>query len=225
MTDRTLEETMSLYERGLLTEGKAQMTLDDLVRGMDRVTPISKTRADTSNYRYSDVKMTPMAGVRSVQYDTDVHSLNSNKRYHTAIFFYDVDVKNKQKASYNDSPVRVSCSCPDYLYTYMAWNVLNNCHARRPLKIPTPKGTGVPNRNTPTRIPGCCKHITSFAKLLLDSGQITQRLQVPKAPAAAARPYTPNPSRDTPVSPARGAPGAVSKTGPAAAPDPGQRSG
>lgn len=213
-------DIMVLYERGLLVEGKAALTLDDLVRGMDRVTPISKTRADTANYRYSDVKVTPMAGIRSYQYDADVHSLNSDRRYHVAIFFFDCDVQAKQKPAYNDSPVRVSCSCPDYLFTYMRWNVLNNCHARRPLKIPVPKGTGVPNRNTPSKIPGCCKHITSFAKLLLDSGRITQRLQVPqKVQQQPARPdaFRPNPTRDTPVSPARGAPGSVSATGPAAA--------
>lgn len=220
MSEPLDEDIMVLYEKGLLVEGKAALTLDDLVRGMDRVTPISKTRADTSNYRYSDVKVTPMAGIRSYQYDADVWSLNSDKHYHVAIFFFDCDVQAKQKPAYNDSPIRVSCSCPDYLYTYMRWNVINNCHARRPLKIPTPKGTGVPNRNTGSKIPGCCKHITSFAKLLLDSGRITQRLQVPqRVKDRPTKPdaFKPNPNRDTPVSPTRGAPGSVSQTGPAAA--------
>jgi hypothetical protein len=213
MDEKYVDEVMRQYAAGTLVEAKAALTMDDLIRGMDRVTPISKTRADTSNYRYSDVKVTPMQGIRSYQYDTDIHSLNSDKRYHVAVFFFDCDVKEKQKAAYNDSPVRVSCSCPDYLYTYMRWNVVNNCHARRPLKIPTPKGTGVPNRNTGSQIPGCCKHITSFVKLLLDSGQITQRLQ----PVKTTRPVAqPNPNRDTPVSPTRGAPGSVSRTGPAA---------
>lgn len=74
--------------------------------------------------------------------------------------------------SIGSKAVLVSCSCPDYMYTF--YNPLKEQHYGKPPVFPPAKGmVGVP-RN-PGNVAGVCKHIRSLAEHLKDTGFFEQK--------------------------------------------------
>lgn len=67
---------------------------------------------------------------------------------------------------------RVSCSCQDYIFTYMRPNAEADLHWGELVKLPKPSGTGAP-RN-PEHKTGCCRHIFMLREALLQLGHIKQ---------------------------------------------------
>jgi hypothetical protein len=155
------------YKR-VLNEAQGK-TFNELVGNSERVTQTVLSKTDPYTYRFENLKVVPMAGLKYVEYDTTTYNKDSGNHYLTSMFFYNVDVKTGEKPNLNSSPVRVYCSCKSYYFYWWYANKLSGCHARRPLKAyvrktpPPPEGRDYKN---PQNLAGMCKHLIAFGNYL-----------------------------------------------------------
>lgn len=68
--------------------------------------------------------------------------------------------------------VEVSCTCPDYYFTWWAWNYEKGSHMGDPMPPYKRKTVHLPERN-PAHIPGACKHILGVMNFAMRKGWMT----------------------------------------------------
>ena len=130
---------------------------------------------DITEGRFDRADMVSFRRVRTISFDamnfllcTSI-AIGEEDYYKTLIAFYDLSYTGYglSKPSEIDTPVRVSCSCPDFYFTFSEWNYEENSLYGRRRKKYTRKTFDRPERNI-YHIPGLCKHLVNLKQILLD---------------------------------------------------------
>jgi hypothetical protein len=151
-----------------LGDAKARKTLRQLADMTNAVLPSASGKSDSYNYVFSELKWTPMLGVKSIQTSIHCRNKDTGRTYRCVVDVYDVvpDVT----PSYSANAVRVSCSCEAYYFYFAKPNEKADAHARSRVKPykPVPLQPGQKRRGplNPAQIPGMCKHLLAYSALL-----------------------------------------------------------
>jgi hypothetical protein len=157
-----------------LGEAKASKSLRSLADTTNAVLPSVTGKSDPYNYVFSELKWTPMLGVKSIQSSVHCRNKDTGRTYRCVVDVYDVDPA--KTPSYSSNPARVACSCEAYYFYFAKPNEKADAHARARVKAykPVPLVPGQKRRGplNPAQIPGMCKHLLAYAELLRDSNYL-----------------------------------------------------
>ena len=153
------------------------MTLYDLMKSTSRMRNVSATpNVELRGLKLRYVDYSKSLLVEALAYGTSVYQLSIRfldiELSDTGIIVPTETKKIKVKIelpSYRKTHVKVSCSCPDYLYTFGLWNDLKGAHDRSKRKKFPPPGKGLRPPRNPKGFPGLCKHLVNLTETLMNS--------------------------------------------------------
>lgn len=125
------------------------LTMKEILRGVDSKRVAQATKVEFDKYRTGTSRTTRLAKAIAQTYTAG----QSSVKYATAITMLN-----------NKGGVKLSCSCPDFIYT---WE--RALHKKGSADIRYSTGDDPDTRN-PSHTPGCCKHcVALYQKALADN--------------------------------------------------------
>lgn len=175
-------------------------TINKLIQSSAR---LKSWRGNWANYRdlgtlVGEIKFTPFLGTKSLLIVAEYIGVSQAPRHHKVNLFFEqveileelpnndrsylreyfaVDYNGKiyyiKKLSASRNPIRVRCSCADFVYRWGWYDYYNANCMYGPAPRPYKKVAGSNRQSVnPNKIPGICKHVLGTVKALESKGVI-----------------------------------------------------